>query len=153
MSGRAYVVTDDQALTGTPGDTVITLQSAVTIRPEVYEIAASHGGTMNDATIQWLVRRFNTDDGTGDALTARPLDSTGPATALSAVQGNHTTEPSSFTMTLLDQYVHLRSFWTWRAAAGRGIILPAVATEGIGITPIAPAAETNLVTATMFYVE
>lgn len=151
MATRNYSAIADQNIAASPGATVITLQSAVTVRPEVYAMQWGAGGTMADAAIQWLVRRFNTDDGTGTSVTARPLDTLDSASAIT-VQSNHTVEPSSFTMTLMDLYVHLRAVYYWNAAPGRGIILPGDATEGIGITPI-HASQTNAVTTTVFFSE
>ena len=151
MSNREYVAIADQNIAASPGATLITLQSAATIRPVLTEFTITAGGTMADATIQYLVRRFDTDDGTGTAVTPRPVDTLDGASVV-VVQSNHTAEPSSFTMSMMDLYAHLRGILTWRSRTGRGLVLPAVAREGIGITPI-HATQTNAVAATVFFEE
>lgn len=152
MAAKDYVVTGNNNATTTPGDTVLSIQSLTTIRPEVYEWDIAPSGTMVDEKYQILFRRFDTDDGTGTAATPRPLNSDAIAATVTC-QVNHTVEPSSFTMTLMDMQVHLRGRLMWRArAAGSGFILPAVATEGVAWTPIS-LSSTTLVTANVWFTE
>jgi len=149
---RCYSAVDDQAVTASPGDTVVSLTSAATIRPAVYELILGTTGTPGDQAIEWQLRRFDTADGTGDALAEQPVDPADPA-ALATAKGNHTVEPTYGSLAIpLILGIHQRATFHWRAMQGRGIKIPAVATEGVGIVPF-NASYIGLATATMFWEE
>lgn len=131
--GRAYSGVDDQAMTATPGDTVLSYQSTTAIRPALFELIVGTTGTPADNAIEYRLKRFDTADGTADALTADPVDPGDPA-AVGTLQGNHTAEPTygSLGQPLIFG-LHQRATFRWIAAPGREIKIPAVATEGLGL--------------------
>ena len=135
---RTYTIVGDQTVT-TPTDTALTLQSATTIRPEVYWCSFGCLSDAIDFMIRWTVQAFDTDDGTGDSTpTPTPNRNGDPASAV-VTNVDHTTEPSSYLAgeILLDIPVNTRAPQQWHAHAPEDrIILPAVATEGIGFQPV-----------------
>jgi len=133
---RGYTVVGDQTV-ASASDTALTLQSATTIRPDVYAMSFSCLTDELDDQLRWTVQAFITDDGTGTGVTPTPMINAWPASLLTA-QSNHTTEPSAFVAgeIMLDFAHNTRSGRDWVAQPGRQIVLSAIATEGIGMTPI-----------------
>ena len=133
---RSYSVVGDQTVASAT-DTCLTIQSATTIRPELFYIAFSCLTDELDDMLRWTVQRFDTDDGTGSAVTPNALLDGYPA-SLATVLDNHTVEPSSYLAgeIPLDIGVNTRSSFQWYAQPGRPINLPAIATEGVGFQPV-----------------
>lgn len=127
--GRLYTAQGDNAVEAT--ETLITYQSATTIRPELLDLVVGCGVAPGDQATLFQLYRFDTDDGTGSAFTPNPLDPGDPA-ALGVCQITHTGEPSSKGVILLLVPLHQRATFRWVAAPGRGFKGPAVATEGWG---------------------
>ncbi len=150
--GRGYSIFDDQAMTATPGDSVLSYQAATTIRPRFFEFIVGTTGTPADNAIEYRFGRFDTADGTGDALTPAAIDQGDPA-ALGVAQGNHSTEPTyvsgeeSFIIGL-----NQRATFRWIASPGREFVAPASATEGFGLVGF-NGSYTGLYTGTMFWEE
>jgi len=106
---------------------------------------------MADAVAQWQLRRFDTADGTGTALAETPDDKLD--TALCVAKGNHSAEPTYGSLAIPVVYpAHLRATAVWQARPGRGIIIPAVATEGVGLVCF-EATYTGLLGTTLFWEE
>lgn len=140
------------AMTATPGDTSISIAGVAARRITVTGFIAGALGTMADAMAQWQLRRFDTADGTGTTLaTEAPSD---PVDAsLVVCKGNHTVEPTYGSLPIPVNYpCHLRATAMWHARPGNGLIIPAVATEGIGLVGF-EATYTGLVGTTLFWEE
>ncbi len=150
--GRSYSGVDDQNLTSTPGESVIALQSATTIRPALFELITGNTGTPADAAIECRLKRFFTDDGTNTSLTADPIDPGDPA-SLATLTGNHTVEPD-YTVggEPLVFELNMRATFRWISAPGKEIKAPAVATEGWGFVSF-HASQTTLYTCTIMWEE
>ncbi len=149
--GDRYTANGSQTTVGaSPGKSALAVQANATRRGRVYYIVLSVGGTpIADNILDWQVRRF-TAPGTSTAVTPAPKDPGAPAAGLSAGY-NHSAEPT-FSNTLIDVAVHQRSLYQWNAAPGAELIIPAVANNGIGITPI-HASYTGSAQATMAWEE
>lgn len=132
---RDYSAVGDQTI-ASPTDTALTLQSTTADRPLLWDVLISFDAAA-DNQIQILAQMFDTDDGTGTAVTPTPTDNGDPASSIT-VQDNHTTEPSSYLSgeIQLNMFVNQRSTHRFPFNFGRGIKLPAVATEGIGFQPV-----------------
>ena len=150
--GKAYSGVDDQAMVATPGDSVLSYQATVAIRPAFFEIIVGTTGSPDDKSIEYRLKRFDTADGTGDGLTGDPLDPGDPA-ALGTLQGNHSAEPTygSLGQPLIFG-LNQRATFRWIAAPGREIKSPAVATEGLGLVGF-NASYVGLYTGTIFWEE
>lgn len=132
-----YAATGLQDVTTvTPGDSVLSVQGITTKRWKLYDLVFSQGSAPADTIVEWLIRRFDTADGTATAVVPAPLDSDAPASGLTA-QEDHTVEPTVVAATeLLDFDLNQRATFRWVAAPGGELMGPAVATEGIFATPI-----------------
>jgi len=140
-----------QACTTTPGVTSISLAGHASLRAVVTGFIGCALGTMADAVAQWELRRFDTADGTGTALTETPDDKLD--TALCVAKGNHSVEPTYGSLDIPVVYpAHLRATAVWQSRPGRGIIIPAVATEGVGLVAF-EATYTGLLGTTIFWEE
>lgn len=150
--GRAYSIFDDQAMTSTPGDSVLSYQSATTIRPRFFEFIVGTTGAAADNAIEYRFGRFDTADGAGDTLTPAALDQADPV-ALGVAQGNHGTEP---TYVANEESVivgiNQRATFRWIASPGREFVAPATATEGFGLVGF-NGTYVGLYTGTMFWEE
>jgi len=149
---RGYSSIGDQT-TASPTDTCLTIQSTTALRPEVFYMSFGCTGSPTDVQLRITVSRFDTDDGTGSAVVPNPLTDGYPA-ATCTVQDNHATEPSSYLTAEipLDFAMNTRSMHQWIAIPNAEIILPAVATEGIGIFAV-HASATNDILVTCHYRE
>lgn len=122
------------AVTAAPGDTALALYGHTNTRPRLYHYKLSVYGTpVGDNILEWLIRRITTA-GTGTAVTPAPVDVGGPA-ALCAVASDHTAEPT-FGATIDDIGIHQRNTFSWTAAPGGELVIPASLVAGIGFTPI-----------------
>lgn len=129
---RKYVIQDDQAMTATPGDSVLSLVGTTTVRPKIFDLIVGTTGTADDNAIEYRLANHSAD-GTGDALTPTPLDSGDPAAA-GAYLGNHSGEPTyTAGEILLLIGLHQRATFRWCAVPGSEIVLPASATAGAGL--------------------
>lgn len=136
MADRYSATGNQDVTTVTPGDSVLSVQGITTKRWKLYDIVFSQGGAAADTVVEWLIRRFDTADGTGTGVTPALLDSDAPASGLTA-QEDHTVEPTVVAATeLMDFDLNQRATFRWVAAPGGEFIGPAVATEGIFATPI-----------------
>ena len=144
---RTYASVGDQTVT-TPTDTALTIQSATTIRPEIYWCAFGCTSDALDFMIRWTCQRFITDDGaTSDTITPTPRDDGDPA-SLVVIQSNHTTEPSAYVAgeIVIDMTVNTRAPQQWHAHDAQDrIVLAAVATEGIGFQPVHGSSTANVI--------
>lgn len=131
MAGRNYAVVDQQAVT-TPLDSIISLQGSATISIWLNYMAMSYLTDELDDMVQWTLQRFDTADGTGDALTPTPFDDQQIA-AQGTFLGNHSVEPTYVAgQILLDIGVNTRSSQQWFAQPGRELMTAMGANEGIG---------------------
>lgn len=139
MSDRYSATGLQDVATVSPGDSALSIQSTTGDRPEIYDLLFSQGSAPADTVIKWLVRRFDTADGTGTAVVPVALDAGAPASGLVA-QEDHTVEPTVVAATeFLDFDLNQRATFRWVAAPGGEIKLAAVATEGAFVTPLSPA--------------
>jgi len=132
-------VTGDQTIAN-PTDTALTIQSATTIRPNVYFIAFSPLGDAIDFMVRWIMERFTVDDGAGDSPVVNALNDGDPASLVTALD-NHGTEPNTYSGEIpLEIAMNTRAPQQWHAhdRADR-IVLAAVATEGLGFQPVSTA--------------
>lgn len=126
---RLYADQGSNAVEAT--ETLITYQSATTIKPQLLDIVIGCGVAPGDQATLFDLYRFTVDDGTASASTPEPLDPDDPA-ALGVCQITHTAEPNTIGPTLLEIPLHQRATFRWVGAPGRGFIANNVATEGWG---------------------
>ena len=108
----------------------VSLISAATIRPRLYDLIIGCVATPADAATNWAVQRF-TADGTGTAFTPIALDPADPA-PLATSKSNYTVEPTVTAATFLFQAsINQRATFRWVAAPGGELVAPATAANGL----------------------
>src|SRR3990167_561809 len=120
------------SVTGATGtDAVGELLSAATLRPKLYDIIFSHGGTPADNVIRWEVPR-QTTSATGSAAVENALDPAWAGLNLAVTEEEVTVGPTVTADTqMLDFDLNQRATFRWVAAFGSEIILPATAASGV----------------------
>lgn len=132
--GRRYS-TDGQRAVGSSSQTCLTLISASTIRPVLYEIVVGSTATPADNAIEWIWQRFTAVGSAGAAVTPFALDPNDPA-ALATSGENHSSEPTYTANAILLRFAqNQRATIRWVASAGGGLRAPATANNGIGARP------------------
>lgn len=132
--GRRYS-TNGSAAVASPTKTTLNLTSATTVRPRIYDLLIGSVATPADNALQWLLQRY-TDPGTVTAVTPSPLDSSDPASLASSGK-NATVEPTyTSAKILLEIAMNQRSTQRWVAAPGGELVLPATASNGVGVQPV-----------------
>lgn len=134
-----YSATGEQTVTATPGDTALAVIAATVTRGQIHDIIFSHAAVPADTVIQWLVRRFTAVGTEGAGVVPIALDPGAPAAQLDGAE-NHTVEPTyTAASELFDNDLNQRASFRWVAAPGGEFVIPAVANNGIGVTPISAA--------------
>ena len=135
---RRYTATGARNTHTTTANTPLTIlglaqPTTPTTRPRIYDVIASATGNPADNTLDWILQRIS-NAGTGTAVTPVALDSMDAAATVVVAQ-NHTAEPSYAIGTpLLAFVINQRSTFRWVAAPGSEIVLPATASNGVGLT-------------------
>ncbi len=144
--GAKYVITDTQAITATPGDTVLLLdQNGANGRGRIFEIDFGDIGTPDDQAQELLLRK-STATGTGDALVETINDPADIAPLLEGT-GNHSSEPTYTANTeLLDVGVNSRSTFRLITVPEAAFVIPATDNAGIGLTAIGGGATLHAAT-------
>jgi len=142
---RAYAANKTILTIGNPG-------SGVLRRPRLYYVGLSSRDVPIDHSLNYDIRRC-TALGTSTAVTPAPLDSNDPASV--AVAGeNHSVEPTYASATEFhDQAFNLKATDKWQTAPEWGIIIPATASNGLGIELLAASGGTPNIEATVHFDE
>lgn len=152
MADRYGATGNIAAVTASPGDTALAVLATTLTRGKIYDIVFGHGATPADNVIQWLVRRLTAVGTEGAGVVPIALDPDAPAAQLDGAEG-HTVEPTyTAASELFDEPLNQRATFRWVAAPGGEFVVPATASNGIGITPIS-AAYTGIASATAHWNE
>lgn len=148
--GRRYSV-DGTTACDSSADSVISVISASTIRPAVYDIIFGSNATPADNALTWLLQRF-TADGTGTSVTPIALDSGDPS-ATGTSKEDYTAEPTyTANAIVMNISANQRATTRWVASPGGELKCPATAANGLGMQP-SHASFTGNVQCTMHYEE
>jgi hypothetical protein len=132
-------------------DSVLSVISATTCRPRIYDVVLSSSSTPNDYSAHFFLQRFSAD-GTGTSVTPQPLDFNDRA-AVATSKHTYTVEPTLTANEILLELAHnQRATIRWVAAPGGELIIPALAGDGVAI--VCNAVSTQFTeAATMFFEE
>ncbi|MBA2706340.1 MAG: hypothetical protein H0U59_00865 [Gemmatimonadaceae bacterium] len=131
MAKRYASTGQDAACAASPGTTALTVVSAATVRPELYDVVTGYSGTPADNALRFQLMRF-TAAGTVTAVVAIALDPADPA-ALATSGENASVEPTyTAASELLDIALNQRATFRWVAAPNGELVAPATAANGIG---------------------
>lgn len=115
-------------------------------RAKLYDLTVGSEATPADGVFRWVVQRC-TAAGTGTGVTPQPLDPADAATEMDAAE-NHTIEPTyTASALLLVIALNQRATFRWVAAPGGELVIPATASNGLGLQT--PTAATVAVSATL----
>jgi hypothetical protein len=122
-------------VTAAPGDTALGIIASTLTRARIdwFTVKMGTAGAVGDNVLQWLIRRF-TALGTYTPVVPAPDDLAAPVAQLAAGQA-YTAEPTWGALAF-EEDIHQRSLYQWNSQPGREIVMPAVANNGIGFTPI-----------------
>jgi hypothetical protein len=118
---------------------VLSANAATPRRVKVYDVMMGSEATAADNPFLWLFQR-TTAAGTSTAITPLAIDPADAAALFTAGQA-HTVEPTyTANAILLDIALNQRATFRWVASPGGELVIPATASNGIGIqTPTATA--------------
>lgn len=130
---RRYEEAGNVAATASTIKTGLTLISASTVRPKLYDFTIGTEGTPADNALVWQLQRF-TAAGTASAVTPVALDPGDPA-ALGSAGSALTVEPTYTAGAFVwgPMGMNQRATYRWVAAPSGEIICPATAANGIGM--------------------
>lgn len=142
---------DDAAAVASPTVTLLTVVSATTIRPEIYDMILGSAATPADNAVTWKLQRF-TAAGTVTSTTPRPLDPADPASLASA--GKTVTAEPTYTsgLILFHAALNQRATHRWIADPRGPLKFPATASNGGGLYPV-HASFTGVCDASIFFNE
>ena len=124
--------------TNTANTTILSLISATTVRPKIYDLVLGSDATPADNAAEYVLQRVTTA-GTATGVTPAALDPADPA-ALASSGEAHSAEPTYTANAIMLQFaVNQRATFRWVAAPGGEIVLPATANNGVGLRVITVA--------------
>lgn len=139
---RCYAIDGFVALSSS-AKTALTLVSATTIRPEIYDVVLGFSSAPADNALTAYIQRF-TAAGTVTAVTPVALDPADPA-SLAASGENASGEPTyTANAILLRIAMNQRATHRWIADPGRALKFPATANNGGGLWSLHASATPTL---------
>lgn len=112
--------------------TLLSLISAATVRPRLYEFNIGCVATPADGATHWAIMRMTAVGTEGSGFTPTKLDPGSPASLCDCGQGVFGVEPTiTANSEMWDQSINQRASWRWVAAPGGEIIAPATAANGL----------------------
>lgn len=148
---RKYAGTASAA-TGTD-KSILTLISAATIRPELYEMMFGSVATPADQAADFVLMRFTAVGTEGSGFTPVALDPGDPASLADYGCGVFSVEPTYTANSILwAQPINQRASWRWLADDGCAIKAPATAANGLGLKS-ATSTSTQSTRVTMHHME
>lgn len=138
---RKYSEVGNQATVSSAFKTALTVVASTSTRGALYFFNLGTTGTAADGVLEWRISRF-TAAGTTTAVTPVALDPGDPAALLTS-GSNASGEPTYTAGTsVFDQGLNQRATYTWIAVPGGELIVPATASNGLGVavlSTVAPA--------------
>lgn len=114
--------------------TIVTLISATTVRPELFEIVVGSVSTPADQAIKLSIMRFTAVGTEGSGFTPTAADPASPAAAGDMGVGVFSVEPTyTASSDLLWISINQRNTFRWIAQEGRELVAPATANNGLGL--------------------
>ena len=115
----------------TGADAVGSIEAVATVRPRIYDLIFSQGGTPADNVIRWQVPRFTASGTSNTAAVENALDPGAPASDVISLE-EYTGAPTvTADSELLDFDLNQRATFRWVAAPGGELVIPATADSGI----------------------
>ena len=135
---RNYAASGQQATCTTTLKTALGLTGGTTTRPAIQQLLIGTSSTPADNALTWIAQRY-TAAGTSTAVVPKPLNSGDPVCIATAGQ-NHSVEPTYTSAEFLFKLaLHQKASHIWQALPGCEWVLPATASNGVGIGALSAA--------------
>lgn len=148
---RSYAITGNATNTQSTTLPLVTLISATTVRPKVYDVLMGSDATPADNAAKYAFQRCTTAGTPGSSITPQALDPGDPAalatSGLAVFGGGPTLTANAF---LLQWAQNQRATFRWVAAPSKELILPATAANGIALMPLVVTSAVNMAFAIEF---
>jgi hypothetical protein len=127
---RAYSVSGPNA-SGSATKTAVTVISAATVRPRIYDVVIGNSATPADQAATYALTRFTAAGTAGSSPTPNPVDP-GDVASVATAGITHSAEPTYASTDLLQVPLNQRATFRWVANPGYELVAPATAANGIG---------------------
>jgi hypothetical protein len=142
MNPRCYEIDASYAVANAT-KTALTLISATTVRPEIYDLEMGFSSAPADAAFQVFAQRFTAAGTAGSSNTPSPLDPSDPACQATSGQGL-SAEPTYTSGKILAHFaLNQRATHRWIADQRGPLKMPATANNGIGLYAVNASATPN----------
>lgn len=132
--GRKYNSEGQRLAPAAPPATILTLISAATIRPRIYEWVISCGKAPADQAVKFSMIRFTASSIAAVAVTPTPMDPNDPTCIATAQQNcNAGAGEPTYTDTLQTISLNQQATFRWASPIENAIILPATVDNGVGL--------------------
>ena len=150
MANR-YASTGIQTALGTADDFMLAVTGGTGVVVSIYHVLLATEGTPIDEMVTYSVFKV-TDKGTGTGVTPEPLDAIRALAAEAAGTEEHTVDPTTTGIALIEVPVHTRATFQWMAPPGGEMISALAADDGYACAARAPT-YTAVCRATIFHEE
>lgn len=131
--GRRYSINGQRACAASAPQTLLTLITATTIRPYIYDMLLGSSATPADNAILWFLQRFTAAGTAGSSVTPQALDPADPSATSTAGQA-HSADPTYTAAAILFRLaLNQRASHRWIADPSAPIGLPATGSNGVGL--------------------
>lgn len=132
MAARKYAVVGNATTAASATLPLLTIISAATIRPQIYDYTISSDATPADNAAKYVLQRCTTTGTVGSAITPQALDPADPAALHSSGLAVFSVGPTLTASAFLGQEaVNQRATFRFIAAPEGNIIMPATASNGV----------------------
>lgn len=143
---RRYNVAGNATNTASATLPLVTVISASTIRPQIYEIVVGSDATPADNAAKYVLQRCTTAGTAGSSITPQAIDPADPAalssSGLAVFSGGPTLTANAF---IFQFAVNQRATFRWVAAPGSNFVMPATAANGLALLPTVVSGTSNTV--------
>ena len=138
MANR-YASTGIQTALGTADDYMLSITGGTTTSVEIYYLLMSTEGTPIDEMVTYSVEKCS-DLGTGTDVVPEPLNAVSARVALGNATEEHSADPTTVGIPLIEVPVHTRATFVWQVPPGVGMGFQGAlaADDGFAIAARAP---------------
>lgn len=149
--GMRYASTGNQATTSTSDKHMLEVLGGTGVVCKIYDLMVGADGTPADNALVYSVHKL-TAGGTATAVTPEPLDAIAALAAEASAAENHTVEPTTGGIPLIELPINQRASYRWVAAPGGEFISALAAGDGYGFS-VRSAAYTGAAKASVHHEE
>lgn len=131
---RRYAITGQATTAASATLPLLTVISAVTVRPKIYDVIVGSAATPADNAAKFQFQRCTSAGTAGSALTPQALDPGDPASLTTSGLAVFSVGPTLTAAAILLQWSqNQRATFRWVAAPNGEMILPATAASGVAL--------------------